>query len=183
MQYQQEKFANAALFFAENTDAKKLGVTKLMKLLFFADFHHFEEYGRPILGDTYYHLPEGPVPTASYELYKDTFKGKKETGLEKFIQVVTDKVKDYEIQRIEPLQKLDEGVFSKSDLEILEKTAKKFYDTTGTTMSKVANDIPFIKETPQVYPIDYLEAIDNEEDKKYLAELQKEEEEVDSHLS
>lgn len=183
MQYQQEKFVNAILFFARNTNPKKFGVTKLMKLLFFADFLHFEKYGRPIVGDTYYHLPEGPVPTTSYDLYRHTFEGKEETGLEKYIRVVSEKVNNFTIHRIEPLQKLNEAVFSESDLEVMRETAEKFYDQTGTTLAKMTHAIPFVKDTPQVFPIDYLDTIDDEEDRKNLTTLQREEEEVDNHLS
>jgi len=36
--------------------------TKLMKLLFYADFKHFKEYALSITGARYAHLPYGPVP-------------------------------------------------------------------------------------------------------------------------
>jgi uncharacterized phage-associated protein len=39
-----------------------LGATKLMKVLYYADFDHFEQYGVPITGDTYFKRPFGPVP-------------------------------------------------------------------------------------------------------------------------
>ena len=176
MQYQQDKFINAILFFGKNTNPKRFGITKLLKLLFFADFLHFEKYGRPILGDTYYHLPEGPVPTISYDLFKNTFNKNKKTGLEKYLKVTQEKVEDHTIYKIEPIKDFNEDVFSESDLEIMKEIAEKFYDTTGTTLAKKTHEIPFVKDTPQVLPIDYVEAIKDEEDKKYLTEIQKEEE-------
>jgi len=182
MQYQRDKFINAIVFFAKNTDPKKFGITKLMKLLFFADFLHFERYGRPIVGDTYYRLPEGPVPTASYDLYKDTFEKKKETGLEKYIKVTTEKVRDFNMARIEPLAELDEEVFSESDLEVMKEIANKYYATTGTVLARETHEIPFVKDTPQVFQIDYLNVIEDKEERKYLADLIKEEEGVESAL-
>ena len=183
MQYQREKFINAVLFFAKRTDPKKFGITKLVKLLFFADFLHFEKYGRPIIGDQYYRLPEGPVPTASYDLYIDTFKLKKKTGLEEYIMVKKEKVGEHDMHRIEALKKANEDVFSESDLEVMNDIAKKFYDATGTGMAKQTHEIPFVKETPRVFPIDYINAIEDKEDRKYLLELQKEDEEVEAALS
>ena len=182
MQYQKEKFINAIVFFAKNTDPKKFGITKLMKLLFFADFLHFERYGRPIMGDIYYRLPEGPVPTTSYDLYKDTFDKKKETGLEQYIKITTEKVKDFNMARIESLKDFDEEVFSESDLEVMKEIAKKFYNTTGTALARETHEIPFVKDTPQIFQIDYLNVIEDKEERKYLADLIKEEEGVESTL-
>jgi len=180
MQYQRDKFINTILFFGRNTDPKKFGITKLLKLLFFADFLHFEKYGRPIIGDVYYHLPQGPVPTTSYDLFKDTFNEKKKTGLEEYIRVSQEKIGDLAISRIEPLKNFDENVFSESDIMVMKEIAEKFYDTTGTILAEKANSIPFVKDTPRIFQIDYINAIEDEEDKKYLADIQKEDEEIES---
>ncbi len=183
MQYQEEKFANAIVFFANNTDPKKFGITKLVKLLFFADFLHFEKYGRAIIGDIYYHLPEGPVPTTSYDLYKDTFEKKVKTGLEEFVKVNSEKIGNYIIEKIEPLREFNEDVFSESDIDVMKEIAEKFYDETGTSLARMTHAIPFVKNTPQIFPIDYLEAIEDVNDKKHLRELQKEDQCVESALS
>jgi uncharacterized phage-associated protein len=177
MQYQEDKFLNAVVFFGKNTDPKKFGITKLLKLLFFADFLHYEKYGRPIVGDTYYRLPEGPVPTLSYDLYKETFNQGKKTGLEEYVKIVKEKVRDYEITRIEPIKEFNENVFSESDMEVMKEIAEKFYDVTGSKLAGITHEIPFIKETPRVFPIDYLNAIEDKGERKYLADLQQEEEE------
>jgi uncharacterized phage-associated protein len=61
-----EKLREAICFFARK-GGKELGKTKLMKLLYFADFGYFREYGRPITGATYYKWPMGPVATDAIE--------------------------------------------------------------------------------------------------------------------
>ena len=38
---------------------------KAAKLLYFADKDHLLKYGRPILGDVYFCLPYGPVPSVA----------------------------------------------------------------------------------------------------------------------
>lgn len=183
MQYQQDKFINAILFFAKNTDPEKLGIKKLMKLLFFADFLHFEKYGRPIIGDEYYHLPNGPVPTTSYDLYKDTFKKNVKTGLEQYITINPIKVGIYTMEKIQPKKECDENVFSDSDLEIMKEISKKFYSETGGDLARMANAIPFVKNTPQVLPIDYVEALEDKDDKNYVDDLLKESGRIESALS
>lgn len=183
MQYQKDKFINAILFFAKNTDPEKLGIKKLAKLLFFSDFLHFERYGRPIIGDEYYHLPQGPVPTTSYDLYKDTFKRKIKTGLEEYISINPIKVGIYTMEKINPLKECDENVFSDSDLEIMQEIAKRFYSETGTDLARMANAIPFVKSTSQVLPIDYMSALKDERDKDYVEDLLKESGRIESALS
>jgi uncharacterized phage-associated protein len=42
----------------------------ILKVLFFADKKHLNEYGRPILGDTYDVYPHGPVARTVYSLLK-----------------------------------------------------------------------------------------------------------------
>ena len=43
--------------------------TKLMKLLFYADFKHFKDYDVSITGARYAHLPYGPVPDQFNQLF------------------------------------------------------------------------------------------------------------------
>lgn len=45
-----------------------IDVFHICKLLYFADKNHLNQYGRPVLGDTYYALPEGPVPSLAYDI-------------------------------------------------------------------------------------------------------------------
>ena len=59
------KLKAVIIYFAENTNPQYLGKVKLMKLLYFLDFQHVKRHGAPVLGDQYYHLPMGPVPTVS----------------------------------------------------------------------------------------------------------------------
>jgi hypothetical protein len=46
--HERDKLINAIIFFAKNT--RFLGKTKLCKLLYFLDFEHFKETGRPVTG-------------------------------------------------------------------------------------------------------------------------------------
>ncbi len=56
----EEKYRNAILFFVSHI--KALGKVKLMKLLYYLDFDHYEQYGASVTGDEYLRWPKGPVP-------------------------------------------------------------------------------------------------------------------------
>lgn len=63
-----DKASNACLYIL-----KKLGTTdfhKLFKILYFADQSHLAKYGRPISGDCYIAMKNGPVPSNLYDLLK-----------------------------------------------------------------------------------------------------------------
>jgi uncharacterized phage-associated protein len=55
-----EKLRNAVLFFVKSD--KTVGLTKLMKLLFYLDFRLYRETGEPLTGETYEAWNFGPVP-------------------------------------------------------------------------------------------------------------------------
>ncbi len=57
--YSSKKMEQAILFFLEHINNVHLGRTKLMKLLYYVDFDHYEKYGRSITGAEYHKLPHG----------------------------------------------------------------------------------------------------------------------------
>lgn len=61
-----EKVANFVLYFAEAAKPLK---TRLNKLLFYADFLHFQRTGFSISGCNYRAIPFGPVPSHFHELF------------------------------------------------------------------------------------------------------------------
>src|SRR5947209_1364440 len=63
-----DKFVNAAAYLTSRCpDMTKM---KLFKLLFYSDKKHLLQYGRPILGDVYVRMENGPVPSAAYDIIK-----------------------------------------------------------------------------------------------------------------
>lgn len=59
-----EKYLEVLKYFLDPTRSNNatLGRAKLMKLLYYADFDHYEQYGDSITGDVYVKRPYGPVP-------------------------------------------------------------------------------------------------------------------------
>jgi uncharacterized phage-associated protein len=59
--FKPRKFASVVAYLA----ARRRGITKkeLCKIIYFADKEHLLRYGRPITGDRYFALEQGPVPS------------------------------------------------------------------------------------------------------------------------
>jgi len=185
--YNTKKFINCVLFFAKNTDPKKLGVLKLNKLLYYIDFEHYRKYGRSILSDIYIKMEQGPVPSFSYSLFNMAFKDNKDDEISKelrdFVELKQHKVRDFNIKAIYPKEGKDfnESLFSESELEIMQDVAEKYATKTGTEMSRETHkeDTPWSKTQP-AQPIDYNLILDKTSvSEDYVDYWKREEKELD----
>lgn len=172
------KLKAAVLFFAENTNPQYLGEVKLMKLLYFLDFQHIKQYGSPVIGDEYYCLQMGPVPTVSKNLIDDLANDPENSVLADTVQVQTPS--GTVMKKIVPVRSFTEAdskVFTESELDILNFVAKKFGDSpTSSIVSASHAEAPW-KESKQPNKIPYeLAAHDSdskfdEEELKFLTSL------------
>ena len=64
------KFTACVAYFARQ-DLPDLDKLKICKLLYYADKEHLIKYGKPVLGDTYIHMDNGPVPSKSLDIFND----------------------------------------------------------------------------------------------------------------
>lgn len=174
MQYQEDKFINALLFFGKNTNPEFFGVTKLLKLLFVSDFLHFKKYARPILGDFYVRIQQGPIPSISYNLFNCA-----PPELEGVMKVVMEKRGDFDFKRIEALTESNLEVFSDSDIEVMKEVANRYFNTPATKMVKKIHEIDFIKNLKQGERINYDVILKKNEDKEYVKMLQEEEDQIE----
>ncbi len=88
---------------------------RLLKFVFFADLYHINHYGRPILGDKYVAMKNGPVLSKLYDMLKQS----------------TD---DYEVinrKLIRPHRDANLDYLSKSDIEALNYALNQYsqYET------------------------------------------------------
>ena len=161
MNYDLEKFINATLFFAKNV--KKLGITKLSKLLYYSDFEHYRLYGCPIIGDLYIRMENGPVPKKSYALFNQNFKHSTNDSLKKVIAVRPDNVSflgKVDRKTIIAKQKPNLSFFSKSEKEVMERIAFIWKDSTAKIISQQSHLEKPWKETTELQDIDYKLALD-----------------------
>lgn len=140
--YDVRKIAHALIFFIDS-DVKKLGITKLMKLFFYADKYHLEAYGKPIFNHTYQKLPKGPVPTWLYSIIRTAISGLSDYDFESEVEVFNHYINVEEIDNegyrqtiFLKKQEFDSNFFSKSQLKILKRVADEFKIITAKSISE-----------------------------------------------
>ena len=104
-----QKFSNMVTYFAKKQEPY---ITKLNKLLFYADFLHFKHYKVSISGAIYNRLHYGPVP----ERYNTLFESITNIEMEE---------NDFGIKAI-AVQDVGEGAFIESELFILQMVSNQF---------------------------------------------------------
>ncbi len=114
--YSVEKVYNMILFFSEKCILK----TKLLKEMFYSDFLCYKESCKSITGLEYAKLPYGPVPDKFETIINSCV-------LKDFINYEIEiNNNDYESHNISALKKYDKTLFTKEELDIMEKVKDKF---------------------------------------------------------
>lgn len=150
------KIGNILIYFAKKTEI--CGVGKVNKLLYYLDCYHLEKHGRRVIQDTYKKLPEGPVPTDTYNRIKSIIElrygtedsppiknDKFHEHLMEFIDVkieVLDAKNCVHRHRIVPKKRFDSKLFSKSELEVLEEVASEYKPFTAKRLSEKTHTEP-----------------------------------------
>lgn len=121
-QFNKDK-ANAVILYLAQKD---YGISKmrLLKYVFFADLYHINKYGRPILGDKYVAMDNGPVLSKLYDMLKTSSQ-------------------DYHIEKniiIIPNAEPDLDYLSKSDIEALDYALEKYAQYKTLEMSALTHE-------------------------------------------
>ncbi|MBF0452890.1 MAG: SocA family protein [Candidatus Magnetomorum sp.] len=168
--HSREKLINAVLFFAKNTNF--CGKTKLMKLLYFLDFIHFKQMGKPVTDLEYYAWEQGPVPKVFFVEINKSLK----SDLSSLVSVV----QKGNFQHISPNKdkKPDLDYFSPRELKILNDLSFIFKDVKSNDISDISHlpNEPWSKtiKTKGLFElIDYILAIDTDAEKKLPVEIAK----------
>lgn len=137
-----------AFFFAQGiSDLTKL---KVAKLLYFADKKHLLEHGTPILGDVYFCMDYGPVPSFALNEMSDAIE---RSGLRDGESDYTKMGKVLRVRRpglfssqrhprFEAKCAYDSGVFSDSELMVLAHTAKHYGGNTAYQLVELTHQEP-----------------------------------------
>lgn len=125
--HEREKLIHAIIFFAKNT--RKLGKTKLCKLLYFLDFEHFKQTGRSVTGLTYNAWKMGPVPVSLYEEIDDPSR-----DLADAVQFQPKETKDGQMLAVVAKRPFDASLFSKREMNLLRGLAKEYWDSNADKM-------------------------------------------------
>jgi putative zinc finger/helix-turn-helix YgiT family protein len=140
-----DKLFNAVLFFAAGAGVVK---TKLNKLLFYADFKFFKDYGTSITGARYAHATYGPVPDQFDILYTVL---RDQGSLEMEEQPFGEYVAEFLTARTP----VAPTVFSASELRVLATVKERFQRLSATAMTKQSHDEVGYQKTQDGQPISY----------------------------
>ncbi|HEX9828486.1 MAG TPA: Panacea domain-containing protein [Flavobacteriaceae bacterium] len=121
------------------TKLKKPGIYNTLKMLYFADLLHLEDYGRFICGDSYVAMKNGPVPSNSYDILKYV----RGDGSNNFEFIGAEKALSIEGNEISAKRSPDCLIFSESEIECLDSTIKKYGHLTFGDLRKKSHDKNF----------------------------------------
>jgi len=148
LKFKPEKLVHSLVFFS-NAGVSDLTKLKAAKLFYFADKEHLLRYGRPILGDVYYCLPYGPVPSVALNEMSDASENPEVEDSDRnlFCQYldVEKGVNPHPIFKAKRAH--DPDVFSESELEVLGNVVRNYGwrsagDLVNLTHSEPAWKIP-----------------------------------------
>lgn len=145
-----QKLFNAIQFMCTNEGVLK---TKLNKLMFYADFLHFKEYGRSITGAQYARLPFGPV-IDNYEIFFGVMIRKRRLSVEEkmFVTYPGEVYVSNENPAID--------VFATEEIQTLARVRGYFEGFTATMIKDRAHQERGYRETEDYQPISYRYAAD-----------------------
>ncbi|MBI3319951.1 MAG: DUF4065 domain-containing protein [Candidatus Omnitrophica bacterium] len=131
--YQAARQEAAILYFLQQINNTFLGKTKLMKLLYYADYEWIQKKGRSLTGDVYIALQYGPVPKRA----TDTLHRLKERGI---IRIEKTKLGDHDQERYLLLKEPDFSVFTREEIDHLAEIAQRFAHWSATQMTNLSHE-------------------------------------------
>lgn len=144
------KYREVILFFLEHVARGSMGKLKLMKLLYYADFDHFERYKEPLLGETYLRWDNGPMPKRAEAMLTSM---QKEKLIETEREILPIPYHDKEVYI--PRRNFNPKLFTPERIETLHHIAEKWAHHTGTEMRNASHGDPPWVATPKDHIIDY----------------------------
>lgn len=142
------KILSAIRFFCNETGQF---VTKINKLLFYADFKHFKEYSLSITGSRYVRITYGPVPN-NYQFYIAFLEASKLISIEEVF------FNGNAAEKIISTEKPDLSIFSDTELQVLLEVKKYFKGFTAKKISDFSHEEIGYVETKNSNVISYLHA-------------------------
>ena len=146
------------------------GVTVLVfsKILFFAEKKHMNEYGRPIVGDSFVAMHAGPVPSALY----DFIKGKLDLASDpQAILAALNVGKEYG-RPLKARREPDTALFAPSDIECLDAAIDFCRDKAPFSLSDQTHLDPAWAKAERNGEIDYADMLYGENRDEKLVDAQ-----------
>ncbi|MGL6222011.1 MAG: Panacea domain-containing protein [Steroidobacteraceae bacterium] len=128
-----QKLIQSAVYFASNTDG--CGKVKLFKLLYLLDFEHFRQTGQSVTGLDYVAWKLGPVPVELAQEWDQL-----EPDMAAAIEIVPEKVIDYERERVIPKVRFDDSLFSRRELAMMQRIVDRHAKDLSRPMVNVTHE-------------------------------------------
>ena len=129
MEVDLNKLENMILYFAQSPSVRNLGITKLYKLLYFADVTSMRELGHSMSDSRYIKYEHGPVPRQGDPAVR-SLKG------DNHISVMRVRIHGMTLHAVKAVTKPNTSIFSKFELEILQRIATSKGPMTAAQLSE-----------------------------------------------
>ena len=153
-----DKAIEAIVWLAKNKPG--IDIYHVSKILFYADKLHLNQYGRPILGDTYIKMPYGPAPSTVLDLIKGQEYLLSPNQLEEMARAVT--VTEDNFSSITAKREPELDYFSVSDLKCLQASFDENSDLSFDDLFKATHNEKCYQKSNDGQPIDYALIIDDD---------------------
>jgi hypothetical protein len=133
MKDEKKKFAELIIYVSQlHATDEAFGVTKLNKILFFADFTAYMMFGQSITGQQYFRLPEGPAPTQLLPVRASLVKAKR---------LALNEVPYYTRKQLKPiaLDRADLSVFTPDEIAIVSQVALNLWGKDASECSGLSH--------------------------------------------
>lgn len=147
MALNRDKLNAVILEIASHESVESLGLTKLYKLVYFADAHHLRETGATITGSEYIKYDHGPVPSRGEKAVKQLRRAEK-------IETPTVSYGPYEGYAISAREKSPAGVLSESELASLNFVCEALGRTSAMDLSDLSHREPAWVNTGRLEKLD-----------------------------
>jgi len=137
------KISNLIISFIQRCKKDYNDKLKLNKLLFYTDFSHYKNYGKSVSGICYRAIKYGPVP-ANYDNIFTHLENKK-IVVPQFLEAGKGMVREI----FDTESKFDKTIFSKLELETIDKIILKFKNTATWDMVAISHQEKAWKELAQ----------------------------------
>lgn len=143
-QFKEQKALASILYVAheliDKTPEKRADLYKLQKVLYFADRNHMAKYGRPISGDFYVAMKDGPVPSRTYDMLKHVRGDGCYCSSQEFINTLNESICFVENITILPKRQANMDDLSKSDIEAIDSAIKLLKNLTFKQIKNMSHD-------------------------------------------
>lgn len=127
------RFRELVLYIAERMEGDpSFGAVKLNKVLYFSDFLHFRQSGRPLTGVEYTKLPYGPAPRRLLPLQQELIRGEEAKLIERDYL-------GYCQKRLVALRDADRSVFEPSELKLVDQVIDALWGAQAVSVTALSH--------------------------------------------